>query len=79
MTRQSGIRALVAAGLVVVFGVLGVAAKVGRDTSQYLQTVSTQRNWDSLGQGTEGMKADASGDADDALAIAGQASPSSSK
>lgn len=50
MSRQAGIRTLVAAGLLVVAGVLGLAAKVGHDTSQYLQTVSTQRNWESPGQ-----------------------------
>lgn len=53
MSRQAGIRALVAAGLLAVVGVVGVAAKVGRDTSQYLQTVSAQRNWDSPGQAPE--------------------------
>lgn len=52
MSRQAGIRALVAAGLLVV-GVIGVAAKVGLDTSQYLQTVSAQRNWNSPGQAPE--------------------------
>lgn len=50
MSRHWGVRALVAAGLLAVVGVLGVAAKVGRDASEYLQTVSQQRNWNAPGQ-----------------------------
>ena len=59
MSRQSGIRALAAAGLLVVVAVLGLAAKVGHDTSQYLQTVSTQRDWNSPGRGSEDVGAGA--------------------
>ena len=53
MSRHSGIRVLAGAGLLVVMVVLGLAAKIGRDTSQYLQTVSAQRNWDSPGSGVD--------------------------
>lgn len=49
MSRQLGIRTLAVAGLLLVVTVLGLAAKVGHDASQYLQTVSTQKNWTSAG------------------------------
>lgn len=66
MSRQSGLRALAAAGLLVVVTVLGLSAKVGRDTSQYLRTVSMQRNWDSPGQGPEEVRAASSAAASEA-------------
>lgn len=45
MVRQVVVRTVMGVSLLVVMSVLGVAVKVGRDTSQYLQTVSTQRDW----------------------------------
>lgn len=45
MGRQVVVRTLVAVSLLVVVAVLGVAVKIGRDTSQYLQTVSSHRDW----------------------------------
>lgn len=54
MARQTGWWLLAGACLLVVGAVLGVAAKVGRDTSQYLQTVSTQRDWEPTREGSAG-------------------------
>ncbi|GAB3752613.1 hypothetical protein GCM10028795_22200 [Lysobacter olei] len=48
MGRQFVVRGLVGACLLVVLSVLGVAVKIGRDTSQYLQTISSQRDWQSV-------------------------------
>ena len=45
MVRHSGVWALFAFGALIVVIVLGFAAKVGMDTSRYLETVSEQRNW----------------------------------
>lgn len=45
MVRHSGVWALVALGALVVVVVVGVAAKIGMDTSRYLETVSEQRDW----------------------------------
>jgi hypothetical protein len=49
MGRQRVVRTVVAACLLVVVSVVGFAAKIGRDTSQYLQSVSTQRDWQAPG------------------------------
>lgn len=49
MVRHSGVWALVAFGALIVVIVLGFAAKVGMDTSRYLEAVSEQRNWTAPG------------------------------
>lgn len=50
MVRHSGVWALVALGALMVVVVVGLAAKVGMDTSRYLETVSEQRDWAAPGR-----------------------------
>lgn len=54
MARQTGWWLLAVACLLVAGTVLGVAAKVGRDTSEYLQTVSAHRDWEPTREGSTG-------------------------
>lgn len=57
MKTISWVRAAIATALFVSFGVLGAAYKVGSDASDYLRTVSTQRQWQGLDAGQEGNPA----------------------
>lgn len=72
MSRQVVVRVVIAGCLILVAGVLGLAAKVGQDTSQYLQSVSTQRNWASPGSESVGGV----GGAQRAESVQGAAAPS---
>lgn len=72
MSRQGVVRMVIAGCLFLVVAVVGLAAKVGQDTSQYLQSVSTQRNWDSPGSEPVGGLDGAQG----AESVQGAAAPS---
>lgn len=61
--------------LALVVLVLGMAAKIGQDTSRYLQAVSTERNWET--PGSEPVR-DTPGVGDDG-AVAGYSSEDTSE
>lgn len=48
MVRHPVTKIVAAASVLLVAVVLGMAAKIGRDTSAYLQSVSTARDWSSV-------------------------------